>query len=58
MVSKPVQFLKAPHPMVKTDEPMVKEEMLEQFTNASYPIEVQRSGIIRSPERLVHPEKA
>ncbi len=58
MVSKAVQSLKAPQPIFETDEPMVKEERLEQLANASYPIKVQRLGMIRSPERLVHPQKA
>ena len=44
--------------MYETDEPMVKEERLEQLANASYPIKVQRLGIMSSPERLVHAEKA
>ena len=58
MASKLVQSLKAPHSMFETDEPMVKEERLEQLANASYPIKVQKLGMIRSPERLVHPQKA
>ena len=58
MVSKVVQSLKAPHSMVKTDEPKVKEERLEQWANASYPIEVQWLGMMSSPERFVQVEKA
>ena len=58
MVSRLVHSMKAPHPMVNTEEPMVKEERLEQPKKAPSPIEVQRSGMIKSPERLVHASKA
>ena len=44
--------------MTDTDDPMDKEERLEQLRNAPYPIEAQWSGMTRLPERLVHPPKA
>ena len=57
MVSKLVQFIKAEWPMVRTDEPMVKEERLEQPEKASFPINVHWSGITSSPERFEHSQK-
>ena len=57
MTSRPVQFIKAEWPMVATEEPMVKEERLEQPSNASGPMEVQELGMTSSPERLLHPKK-